>query len=180
MSLEMHLGPRGSASGPNLLRLGAHLDAPLLNERELAALLSRRLSTVQLVDPLLRRHRARRLGRRCKTSSAPTREAAVRRGARILVLSDQLQREPLCPKARPEPGLTATTPTFRRYLRLEAVHQHLLRLGCVCQVPWLGRTPVPGAPPLCLPESASAPAPLPPGSTWETTRHWLDHPRPSR
>ncbi|EAQ75383.1 MULTISPECIES: glutamate synthase large subunit [unclassified Synechococcus] len=166
MSLEMHLGRRGSALRPDPSAASVlHLATPVLNESDLEALPSQGLATTTLTTlygldqgPAGLEAAVQRL---CQAA-----EQAVQNGSQILVLSD-----------RAAEGLSATTTFIPALLAVGAVHQHLLRLGVrlhcslvidtaqcwsthhlACLIGF-------GASAVC------------PWLTWETTRHWLDHPK---
>ncbi|CAK6698114.1 glutamate synthase large subunit [Synechococcus sp. CBW1107] len=166
MSLEMHLGRRGSALRPEPSAASVlHLATPILNESDLEALPSQGLATTTLTTlygldqgPAGLEAAVQRL---CQAA-----EQAVQNGSQILVLSD-----------RAAEGLSATTTFIPALLAVGAVHQHLLRLGLrlhcslvidtaqcwsthhlACLIGF-------GASAVC------------PWLTWETTRHWLDHPK---
>ncbi len=166
MSLEMHLGRRGSALRPEPSAASVlHLATPVLNESDLEALPSQGLATTTLTTlygldqgPAGLEAAVQRL---CQAA-----EQAVQNGSQILVLSD-----------RAAEGLSATTTFIPALLAVGAVHQHLLRLGVrlhcslvidtaqcwsthhlACLIGF-------GASAVC------------PWLTWETTRHWLDHPK---
>jgi len=171
MSLEMHLGRRGSA-----LRLEAsgaavvHLNSPILNEAELQAvgdqgLASHTLSTLFGLDegPGALQAAVHRL-----RSEA---EAAVRAGAQILVLSDRLGLD------GQKGGINATTVAIPPLLAVGAVHHHLLNLGLRLQASLVVETAQCWSTHhlACLIGfGASAVCPW---LTWETTRHWLAHPK---
>ncbi|MBC1261790.1 glutamate synthase large subunit [Synechococcus sp. BSF8S] len=166
MSLEMHLGRRGSALRPEPSAASVlHLATPVLNESDLEALPHQGLVTTTLTTlygldqgPAGLEAAVQRL---CQAA-----EQAVKNGSQILVLSD-----------RTAEGLTATTTFIPALLAVGAVHQHLLRLGVrlhcslvidtaqcwsthhlACLIGF-------GASAVC------------PWLTWETTRHWLAHPK---
>ncbi len=166
MSLEMHLGRRGSALRPEPSAASVlHLATPVLNESDLEALPRQGLATTTLSTlygldqgPAGLEAAVQHL---CQAA-----EQAVQNGTQILVLSD-----------RAAEGLSATTTFIPALLAVGAVHQHLLRLGerlhcslvidtaqcwsthhLACLIGF-------GASAVC------------PWLTWETTRHWLDHPK---
>ncbi|MCX5932578.1 MAG: glutamate synthase large subunit [Cyanobacteria bacterium] len=166
MSLEMHLGRRGSALRPEPSAASVlHLATPVLNEADLEALPLQGLATTTLSTlygldqgPAGLEAAVQRL---CQAA-----EQAVRNGSQILVLSDRV-----------DAGLSATTTFIPALLAVGAVHQHLLRLGVrlhcslvidtaqcwsthhlACLIGF-------GASAVC------------PWLTWETTRHWLAHPK---
>ncbi|MDM7937668.1 MAG: glutamate synthase large subunit [Cyanobium sp. CZS 48M] len=166
MSLEMHLGRRGSALRPEPSAASVlHLATPVLNEADLEALPLQGLATTTLSTlygleqgPAGLEAAVQRL---CQAA-----EQAVGNGSQILVLSDRV-----------DAGLSATTTFIPALLAVGAVHQHLLRLGVrlhcslvidtaqcwsthhlACLIGF-------GASAVC------------PWLTWETTRHWLAHPK---
>uniref|UniRef100_UPI00404B3C37 glutamate synthase large subunit n=1 Tax=Cyanobium sp. TaxID=2164130 RepID=UPI00404B3C37 len=168
MSLEMHLGKRGSPLHPEAASAAVlHLASPILNEAELAAvsqqgLLTTTLSTLMAVTdgPGGLEVAVQRL-----RSAA---EAAVRAGSQILVLSD---------RGGEAGGINATTATIPPLLAVGAVHHHLLNLGLRLQASLVVETAQCWSTHhlACLiGYGASAVCPW---LTWETSRHWLAHPR---
>ena len=171
MSLEMHLGVRGSAlkpepgSGPVL-----HLASPVLNEAELANLGSHGLAVATLSalmpladGPSCLDDAVRRL---CREA-----EAAVRGGSALLVLSDRVAVD-----GQPG-GINATTAALPPLLAVGAVHHHLLAAGLRLQASIVVETAQCWSTHhlACLiGYGASAVCPW---LAWETTRHWLAHPR---
>ena len=163
MSLEMHLGKRGSPLKPEASAAAVlHLNSPILNESELAAatqqgIASRTLSTLMPIT-----------GGPAGLEAALTQlcsdaEAAVRSGNQILVLSDR--------------GITATTSYIPPLLAVGAVHHHLLNQGLRLQTSLVAETAQCWSTHhlACLiGYGASAVCPW---LTWETTRHWLAHPK---
>ena len=171
MSLEMHLGRRGSALRPEASGAAVvHLDSPILNEADLKAvadqgLASSSLSTLFGLDagPTALQAAVQRL-----RSEA---EAAVRAGAQILVLSDRLGLD------GQKGGINATTVAIPPLLAVGAVHHHLLNLGLRLQASLVVETAQCWSTHhvACLiGYGASAVCPW---LTWETTRHWLAHPK---
>lgn len=171
MSLEMHLGRRGSALRPEASGAAVvHLDSPILNEADLKAvgdqgLASSTLSTLFGLDggPAALQAAVQRL-----RSEA---EAAVRDGAQILVLSDRLGLD------GQKGGINATTVAIPPLLAVGAVHHHLLNLGLRLQASLVVETAQCWSTHhlACLIGfGASAVCPW---LTWETTRHWLAHPK---
>jgi glutamate synthase (ferredoxin) len=166
MSLEMHLGRRGSALRPEPAAASVlHLDTPVLNEEDLAALPLQGLpaTTLSTLYPLAEGPAGLELALGRLRQAA---EQAVRAGDQILVLSD-----------RHGEGLNATTTYIPPLLAVGAVHHHLLNLGlrlhCSLVVDtaqcWSTHHLA------CLIGfGASAVCPW---LTWETTRHWLEHPK---
>ncbi|MGB5134175.1 MAG: glutamate synthase large subunit [Prochlorococcaceae cyanobacterium] len=171
MSLEMHLGSRGSPLRPDAAGAAVlHLDTPVLNESELAALADQglptaRISTLVPVEcgPAGLEQAVLRL-----QSEA---EAAVRDGNQILVLTDRISLD-----GRPG-GINATTTYVPPLLAVGAVHHHLLRLGLRLRASLVVDTAQCWSTHhvACLIGfGASAVCPW---LTWETTRHWLAQPR---
>ncbi|MGC6483612.1 MAG: glutamate synthase large subunit [Synechococcus sp.] len=171
MNLEMHLGQRRPALRPHADAAAlVHLDSPVLNEAELAAVsqqglpcqnLSTQFDPTQSSDAL-----QTALDRLCADASA-----AVEAGAQILVLSDRIAADGGAAE------LTATSAALPPLLAVGAVHHHLLRQGqrlrCSLVVDtaqcWSTHHLA------CLiGYGASAVCPW---LTWETTRHWLAHPK---
>jgi len=163
MSLEMHLGPRGSALRPAASAAAVlHLASPILNEAELEALAQQGLRATTLSTRMAITDGPGGLAAavNCLRSEA---EAAVRAGIQILVLSDR--------------GINATTTTIPPLLAVGAVHHHLLNLGLRLQTSLVVDTAQCWSTHhlACLiGYGASAVCPW---LTWETTRHWLAHPR---
>ena len=171
MSLEMHLGRRGSALRPDPAGAAVlHLDTPVLNEAELASLGSHGLPLVSLstllpvaAGPSGLEQAVQRLGFEA--------EAAVRSGCQILVLSDRLGAD------SQGMGLSAGATYIPPLLAVGSVHHHLLRLGLRLQCSLVVDTAQCWSTHhlACLiGYGASAVCPW---LTWETTRHWLAHPR---
>ena len=171
MSLEMHLGRRGSALRPDPAAAAVlHLSTPLLNEAELEALAEQGLATAKLSTllPVLEGPAGleQALQRLCYEA-----EASLRCGSQILVLSDRLLVD-----GAPG-GIDATTTYIPPLLAVGAVHQHLLRLGLRLQASIVVETAQCWSTHhlACLIGfGASAVCPW---LTWETTRHWLAHPK---
>jgi glutamate synthase (ferredoxin) len=171
MSLEMHLGRRGSALRPEASGAAVvHLDSPILNEADLRAIGEQGLATSTLstlfgldAGPTALQAAVQRL-----RSEA---EAAVRSGAQILVLSDRLGLD------GQKGGINATTVAIPPLLAVGAVHHHLLNLGLRLQASLVVETAQCWSTHhvACLiGYGASAVCPW---LTWETTRHWLVHPK---
>ena len=171
MSLEMHLGKRGSPLRPDAASAAVlHLSSPILNEAELAAVGSQgipaaTLSTLMAVTdgPGGLEAAVQRLKDEAET--------AVRDGRQILVLSDRqgLDGQP--------GGIHATTTYIPPLLAVGAVHHHLLNLGLRLQTSLVVDTAQCWSTHhlACLIGfGASAVCPW---LTLETTRHWLAHPR---
>ncbi|MAR07688.1 MAG: glutamate synthase large subunit [Cyanobium sp. NAT70] len=171
MSLEMHLGERCPALKPQPQAAALiHLDTPVLNEAELVAIADQGLSVENLsiqvsVEDCASGLKAA-LDRLCERA-----EQQVRDGARVLVLSDRVNH------AGAAVQLSATTAAMPALLAVGAVHHHLLnkrlRLHCSLVVDtaqcWSTHHLA------CLiGYGASAVCPW---LTWETSRHWLGHPK---
>ncbi len=166
MSLEMYLGPRGSVLRPEPACADVlHLSTPVLNEAELQALSSQGFSTAQL-STLFAVGQGPGGLEEAIDSLRSAAEAAVRSGHQILLLSD-----------RAEGQISAGTTAIPPLLAVGCVHHHLLRLGlrlgCSIVVEtaqcWSTHHLA------CLIGfGASAVCPW---LAWETTRHWLVHPK---
>ena len=171
MSLEMHLGERRPALKPQAEAASViHLETPVLNEAELAAISQQGLPVQTLSTQVA--------VEACAGSLQPALEAlckaaeqAVRSGAQVLVLSDRVDASGSAAQ------LTPTTVAMPSLLSVGAVHHHLLRqklrLQCSLVVDtaqcWSTHHMA------CLiGYGASAVCPW---LTWETTRHWLEHPK---
>ena len=171
MSLEMHLGSRGSALRPTPEAAAVlHLEGPVLNEADLTDLSAHGLTLIRLSGlmavedgPAGLEGSLRRL---CQEA-----EKAVREGARIVVISDRLGRRGQAD------GINATTAALPPLLAVGAVHHHLLRAGLRLQASIVVETAQ------CwtthhlaclIGFGASAVCPW---LAWETVRHWLTHPR---
>ena len=168
MSLEMHLGKRGSPLLPEAASAAVlHLASPILNEAELVevgrhGLPTSTLSTLMAVtdgpgglEAAVQRLRGEA-------------EAAVRAGSQILVLSD---------RGGEAGGINATTAIIPPLLAVGAVHHHLLNLGLRLHASLVVETAQCWSTHhlACLiGYGASAVCPW---LTWETSRHWLAHPR---
>ena len=163
MSLEMHLGRRGSSLKPEASAAGMlHLPSPILNEAELAAATSQGLPATTLSTLVAVADGPAGL-QQAVTHLQSAAEAAVREGKTILVLSDR--------------GVTASHTTIPALLAVGAVHHHLLRLGLRLQTSIVVDTAQCWSTHhlACLIGfGASAVCPW---LTWETSRHWLDQPK---
>ena len=163
MSLEMHLGKRGSPLRPEAASAAVlHLSSPILNEAELAAIGQGSLAsqTLSLLLPVTDGPDGLEAAVLRLRQQA---EAAVRAGAQILVLSDR--------------GINATTTYIPPLLAVGAVHHHLLNLGLRLQTSLVVETAQCWSTHhlACLiGYGASAVCPW---LTWETTRHWLAQPK---
>ena len=168
MSLEMHLGKRGSPLHPEAASAAVlHLASPILNEAELAAVSQQGLPTTTLSTLMAVTDGPGGLEvavQRLRSAA----EAAVRAGSQILVLSD---------RGGEAGGINATTATIPPLLAVGAVHHHLLNLGLRLQASLVVETAQCWSTHhlACLiGYGASAVCPW---LTWETSRHWLAHPR---
>jgi glutamate synthase (ferredoxin) len=163
MSLEMHLGKRGSALRPDASAAAVlHLASPILNEAELESLAQQGLPTATISTRMLITDGPSGLAAAVNRLRSEA-EAAVRGGIQILVLSDR--------------GINATTTTIPPLLAVGAVHHHLLNLGLRLQASLVVDTAQCWSTHhlACLiGYGASAVCPW---LTWETSRHWLAHPR---
>ncbi len=176
MSLEMHLGQRGSALRPQPQAAAVlHLDTPILNEAELQALPAQGLATRVLstlfgltAGPDGLEAAVQRLQHEA--------EVAVRAGVQILVLSDRCGFAGSPSDGRPS-GINATTTAMAPLLAVGAVHHHLLRVGLRLRASLVVETAQCWSTHhlACLiGYGASAVCPW---LAWETTRHWLAHPK---
>ena len=168
MSLGMHLGARGSALSPHATGTHqVHLQSPLLNEAELNQLDSdctgvdcRRLATLFPISagPAGLKAAVERL---CEEA-----EQAVRSGVRILVLSD-----------REAGGISPLSSYIPPLLATGAVHHHLIRAGLRLRASLVidtGQCWSTHHLACLVGYGASAVCPW---LTWETSRHWLQHPK---
>ena len=163
MSLEMHLGKRGSPLKPEAGAAAVlHLASPILNEAELAAIGQQGLGLTTLSTLLPVTEGPGGLAAAVERLKAEA-EAAVRAGSQILVLSDR--------------GITATSTYMPPLLAVGAVHHHLLNLGLRLQTSLVVDTAQCWSTHhlACLiGYGASAVCPW---LTWETSRHWLAQPK---
>ena len=174
MSLEMHLGERRPALRPQAEAASViHLDSPVLNEAELAAISTQALPVQTLSTQVAVEACAGGLSYGLEALCEAA-EQAVRDGAQVLVLSDRVD------SSGAASALSATTVAMPALLAVGAVHHHLLRqklrLHCSLVVDtaqcWSTHHLA------CLiGYGASAVCPW---LTWETTRHWLAHPKTKR
>ena len=171
MSLEMHLGERRPALKPQAEAASViHLETPVLNETELAAISQQglpvsTLSTQVAVEACAGGLKAA-LDALCQSA-----ELAVRNGAQVLVLSDRVDASGSLAE------LTATTVAMPALLAVGSVHHHLLRQKLRLQCSLVADTAQCWSTHhmACLiGYGASAVCPW---LTWETTRHWLTHPK---
>ncbi len=166
MSLEMHLGRRGSALRPDPSGAAVlHLSSPVLNEAELEALPGQGLplSTISTLLPVNDGPPGLEAAMHRLCFEA---EAAVRSGSQLVVLSD-----------RAGGWIDAGTTYVPPLLAVGAVHHHLLRLGLRLQCSLVVDTAQCWSTHhlACLiGYGASAVCPW---LAWETTRHWLANPR---
>ncbi|NOL47851.1 ferredoxin-dependent glutamate synthase [Synechococcus sp. MIT S9220] len=171
MSLEMHLGERRPALKPQAEAASViHLDTPVLNEAELEEISQQGLP-VQFLSTQVAVESCTGGFQDVLDALCQAAEQAVHAGAQVLVLSDRVDAN-----AEPTP-LTATTVAMPALLAVGSVHHHLLRrklrLRCSLVVDtaqcWSTHHMA------CLiGYGASAVCPW---LTWETTRHWLQHPK---
>jgi len=163
MSLEMHLGSRGSSLRPDPAAAAVlHLASPILNEAELAALGSQGMATASLSTLVSVTDGPTGFAAAVERLCAEA-EAAVRGGTRILVLSDR--------------GITPTSTYLPPLLAVGAVHHHLLARGLRLQTSLVVDTAQCWSTHhiACLiGYGASAVCPW---LTWETVRHWLAQPK---
>jgi glutamate synthase (ferredoxin) len=168
MSLEMHLGKRGSPLRPEAGSAAVlHLASPILNEAELAAVGRQGLPTTTLSTLMAVTDGPGGLEAAVQRLRGEA-EAAVRAGIQILVLSD---------RAGEAGGINATTSIIPPLLAVGAVHHHLLNLGLRLQASLVVETAQCWSTHhlACLiGYGASAVCPW---LTWETSLHWLAHPR---
>ncbi|MEB3242240.1 MAG: glutamate synthase large subunit, partial [Cyanobacteriota bacterium] len=166
MSLEMHLGRRGSALRPDAAGAAVlRLATPVLNEGELSALGDHGLSVATLSTLVSVAEGPGGLKAALDRLTFEA-EAAVRGGSEILVLSD-----------RAGGGISALLATIPPLLAVGAVHHHLLRQGLRLQASIVVDTAQCWSTHhlACLiGYGASAVCPW---LAWETTRHWLLHPK---
>jgi len=166
MSLEMHLGRRGSALRPDAAGAAVlHLASPVLNESELQSLGSKGLRMTSLSTLLAVEEGPSGLEAALKRLCFEA-EAAVRADSQILLLSDRCSS-----------GISAASMAIPPLLAVGAVHHHLLRLGLRLQASIVIETAQ------CwtthhlaclIGYGASAVCPW---LAWETSRHWLAHPK---
>jgi glutamate synthase (ferredoxin) len=168
MSLEMHLGKRGSPLRPEPSSAAVlHLPSPVLNEAELAALNQQGLKTVSLACLWPVAAGATALGAaltRIQTEAAE----AVRAGCEILVLSD---------RPAGAGGFSAALAPIPPLLAVGAVHHQLLKLGLRLRCSLVVDTAQCWSTHhlACLiGYGASAVCPW---LTWETSRQWLAQPK---
>ncbi|HCX53727.1 MAG TPA: hypothetical protein DG814_05470, partial [Synechococcus sp. UBA9887] len=118
---EMHLGERRPALKPQAEAAAViHLDTPVLNEAELAAISQQGLPVTTLSTQVAVEACAGGLSS-ALDALCQAAEEAVRGGAQVLVLSDRVDRA-----GAPAP-LTATVVAMPALLAVGAVHHHLLR-----------------------------------------------------
>ncbi len=171
MSLEMHLGERRPALKPQAEAASViHLDTPVLNEAELDGISQQGLP-VQYLSTQVAVESCTGGFKSVLDALCQAAERAVNDGAQVLVLSDRVDSDG---GATP---LTATTVAIPALLAVGSVHHHLLRrklrLRCSLVIDtaqcWSTHHMA------CLiGYGASAVCPW---LTWETTRHWLQHPK---
>jgi glutamate synthase (ferredoxin) len=166
MSLEMHLGRRGSALRPDPAGAAVlRLETPVLNEADLTGLGDQGLGVATLSTLLPVADGPEGLSKALDRLTFEA-EAAVRGGSQILVLSD-----------RAEGGISARLATIPPLLAVGAVHHHLLREGLRLQASIVVDTAQCWSTHhlACLiGYGASAVCPW---LAWETARHWLLQPK---
>ncbi|MEB3324282.1 MAG: glutamate synthase large subunit [Cyanobacteriota bacterium] len=166
MSLDMHLGRRGSALRPDPAGAAVlRLTTPVLNESDLLALGHEGMgvATLSTLLPVADGPSGLKTALDRLIFEA---EAAVRGGNQILVISD-----------RSGGGISALFTTIPPLLAVGAVHHHLLRQGLRLQASIVVETAQCWSTHhlACLiGYGASAVCPW---LAWETTRHWLAHPK---
>ncbi|KGG13542.1 MULTISPECIES: glutamate synthase large subunit [Prochlorococcus] len=163
MSLDMHIGKKGSPLSPKENAFSViHLKSPILNENELIELTKQNLPSETLLTLVDINQGVLGLNQRLQELCNEA-ETAVKNGVRILVLSDR--------------GVSPTKTYIPPLLAVGAVHHHLLKhqlrldtsiiietaqcwsthhLACLIGY---------GASAVC------------PWLTWESTRHWWNHPK---
>jgi len=171
MSLEMHLGRRGSSLRPQPEAASVlHLASPILNEAELDGLTNQGISS-QFLSTLMEVSEGP-VGMEAAVLRLRTEaEAAVRAGSQILVLSDRIGRDGR------NGGISPTVMAMPPLLAVGAVHHHLLNLGLRLQASLVVDTAQCWSTHhvACLiGYGASAVCPW---LTWETSRHWLAQPK---
>ena len=171
MSLEMHLGERRPALKPQAEAASViHLETPVLNESELSAISQQGLPTTTLSTQVAVEACAGGL-KSALDSLCQQAEQAVRNGAQVLILSDRIDGSGAAAQ------LSATTVAMPALLAVGAVHHHLLRQKLRLQCSLVADTAQCWSTHhlACLiGYGASAVCPW---LTWETTRHWLAHPK---
>ncbi len=112
MSLEMHLGKRGSPLKPNAIGSSVvHLKTPFLNEKELESLKQEKFSTTIISTLMPVSDGPKALGNELKKVCLKA-ENAVLNGSKIIVLSDK--------------GVSSANTYIPPLLAVGAVHHHLL------------------------------------------------------
>ncbi len=163
MSLEMHLGKRGSTLLPKSSTASVlHLETPILNESSLSSLAKSGLSTKNLSTLIPANDGPEEL-KKSLTRLCIDAEESVLEGNQILVLSDR--------------GVSATRSYIPMMLAIGAVHHHLLRKGLRLEASLIADTAQCWSTHhlACLiGYGASA---VSPWLAWETTRHWWHHPK---
>ncbi len=163
MSLEMHLGERGSPLLPKESAANViHIQNPILNEASLAAIREQGLKNTTLKTLLPITDGPKGLNKKLKALCDEA-ENAVCAGNQILVLSDR--------------GIGPKTTYIPPLLAVGAIHHHLLKKGLRLKTSLVIETAQCWSTHhlACLiGYGASAVCPW---LTWETTRHWWKHPR---
>ncbi len=183
MSLEMHLGQRGSPLRPEVEATQViHLQSPILNEAEMLAVGQQGLQTTTLSTLLPVTEGPKGLGN-ALTRLCSDAAAAVRSGSKILILSDRgveinsSNGDDSKALRLAGNGVNATSTYIPPLLAVGAVHHHLLKLSLRLKTSLVVDTAQCwsthhfacligyGANAVC------------PWLTWETTRHWWQLPR---
>ncbi len=163
MSLEMHLGKRGSPLRPNASSASViHLQTPILNEAELQQLIKQGINSITLSTLLTISDGPLELEEQVQSLCLKA-ERAVRDGNEILILSDR--------------GVNASNTYIPPLLAVGAVHHHLLNQGLRLDASIIIDTAQCWSTHhiACLiGYGASAVCPW---LTWETTRHWWQQPK---
>ncbi len=163
MSLEMHLGKRGSPLKPIEKAASViHLATPIINEAELKSIKTKSLITTTL-STLMPINCGPDYLRTSIEELCDQAEIAISKGSEILVLSDK--------------GLNASNTYIPPLLAIGAVHHHLLKKGLRLNASLIVETAQCWSTHhiACLiGYGASAVCPW---LTWETTRHWWHLPR---
>ncbi len=163
MSLEMHLGKRRTPLIPDPKTASViHIKTPILNEAELSSLMQLGLGAKKLstLFPVNQRSDGLKQGLDKLCAEA---EQAILNGNEILVLSDK--------------GVSASNSYIPPLLAIGAVHHHLLNKGLRLNASLIMETAQCWSTHhlACLiGYGASAVCPW---LTWETTRHWWQHPK---
>ncbi len=163
MSLDMHLGKRGSPLLPEASQASViHLKTPILNEAELSELI-KISSSSKIISTLIPISEGPKGLNESLNKLCLQAENSVRSGGKVLILSDR--------------GINASNTYIPPLLAVGAVHHHLLNRGLRLNASLVIETAQCWSTHhlACLiGYGASAVCPW---LTWETTRHWWLHPR---